>query len=205
MGLPQCRPERHPRGGNRRSIHVGRNPGPAPHATLDRTTNCSGLVSSWHITTLRATCRTADRQYVPTLHEFLTDARTYQATALVEVTTALTATLRTKFLARFSWTATTGQVRITSFDPRTLSYVHAATTIPLGLLVSAYVPSTTVSATGATAVLVRYASITASRVAEWHRAGLIVHSWTPNTAALWAQQRSFGVDGIITDLAALYR
>lgn len=53
-------------------------------------------------------------------------------------------------------------------------------------------------------LLQNFEEVTAARVLAWHRAGLLVMAWSPDTAAGWRAMRAAGVDAILTNDSKTY-
>lgn len=96
---------------------------------------------------------------------------------------------------------------LSSFQPVALAAAReAAPSLPRALLLTEWVPNAVALATdlGCVALVVQHAGLDAPRIAEGHRAGLRMLTYTVNeperAMALWAA----GLDGLITDRVDLF-
>ncbi|MGV9387010.1 glycerophosphodiester phosphodiesterase [Nonomuraea sp. NPDC003707] len=169
-------------------------------ATLDRTTNGSGLVATSSMARLR-TLRGGDGLAPPALAQVLDALRGRVDLVLIELKSvpddadarALTAVYH-RYRA-YDWTA------LTSFLPTALSRVSFLP-VAQGLLASTTPPPA--QAEHYDFVSVRYDQLSRSWVDSYHAAGVHVYAWTPNTPTAWRRLAGYGVDRIITDRSLSY-
>jgi glycerophosphoryl diester phosphodiesterase len=168
--------------------------------SLDRTTNCTGLVSSWTSAALREQCRVGV-QVIPTLDEVaeyaassgravapdLKDA-TMSSGDLAEVVRVI----RSHGLAGRTWVQSVYGSRFAALrqrEPRLRT-----------VLVSRGTPSPgVVSGMGAAAVATPVSALTIPRVRAYHAAGVRVWGWTARTTADLQMARAMRADAVVAD------
>ena len=169
--------------------------------TLNRTTNCSGLVSSWALADLQAQCRAGD-QPVPTLAEATAYAETLTSGIAPELKDAdISDEDIGKALTLIEDHGLADRVVVQSFNPGTLVRVHAQRPGLRTAYVSPQPPTmSAIRATEATTVAVRQDNLTAARVALYKEAGLRVWTYTALTQAHLAAARGKRVDAVVTNV-----
>jgi glycerophosphoryl diester phosphodiesterase len=174
--------------------------------TLDRTTNCSGPVSSWTSDDLRAQCRVG-AQVIPTFDE----AAEYAASVGRQIVPELKdARMSSADLERF-----VSVVRAHGLAGRTwVQSVFGSRFAPLrqleprlkAVLVSAGAPSiSTVRTLGVQAVATVLFQLTIPRVHAYHVAGVKVWGWTARNGYDLQLAKAMRADGVVTDIPATAR
>lgn len=174
--------------------------------TLDRTTNCTGAVSSWTFDDLRSQCRVG-AQMIPTFDE----VAEYAASVNRQIAPDLKdATMSSDDLARF-----VSVVRTHGLADRTwVQSVFGSRFAPLReleprlrmVLVSAGAPApSTLAALNVQAVATVLFQLTIPRVHAYHVVGVKVWGWTARSAGDLQLARSIRADGVVTDIPATAR
>ncbi len=172
--------------------------------TLERTTNCTGMVMEWTAAALRATCRAGD-QPIPTFTEVAQFAETERARIAPELKDpeVSDADLRTVFgiIERHHLEDLT---LLKSFTVPIVEQVHRLRPdLPL-MLTAVRPPSVAaVRATGAGTIAVRQDHLTATDVARYRNAGLKVWTYTALNKTELARARDLQVDAVCTDVPAV--
>ncbi len=169
--------------------------------TLDRTTNCSGLVISKTLAALRAGCK-VDGHAIPTFEEVAQFASSES--------TAISPELKMEELSDNDLAAIVATVRRYGLTERTyLQSFHEAhfprlRALEPGLtfvfLIKSPVAPATVKQFGATIAGLNLEGLTASTVVDFQRAGLKVWAYTALTTAGLKTSWNLRVNGVFTDL-----
>lgn len=163
-------------------------------ATVDRTTNGTGPVSSYTLAELRK-LRTDDGQYVPTLYEFLAD--TSGRKVFVELKVTPTPTQWREFNYRFTWMHARDRTVVLTGNKALIPHIRANGHVPgwideLGDRNPVDIPTTY--------YFKHHWSVTADRAAKWHAAGKKVFAWTPDRTEVWQRFKNYGtVAGVVTN------
>ncbi len=170
-------------------------------ATLNRTTNCAGLVASWTSADLRAQCRVGD-QPIPTLTEVAAYASTVPEPIAPELKNpTFTNEDIGRVLAILDHYDLTRRTFVQSFTSEVLKRVHAIRPGLTLVLASTNPPSVpAVKDAGATRVAVDMTRLTAPRVRLYKRNGLKVWTFTALNRAGLVTARSLGVSAVVTDI-----
>jgi glycerophosphoryl diester phosphodiesterase len=149
---------------------------------------------------------TDDGQHIPALHEIYVLAQKYRAHVLTELKVMPTAAQWTVLAAEIDGTIGRSGVTLVSFEPAiVLQEREHFPGVATGLLRGpGYVGPQRIHRYGGS-VLQSKGSITASRAATWHAAGLKVYAWTADKQADWARLSAWPVDVVITDKPFAYR
>jgi glycerophosphoryl diester phosphodiesterase len=178
--------------------------------TLDRTTDCTGRVSSWTAEDLRAQCRVGS-QVVPTFDEVAAYAASVGKPVAPELKDAsmspddlakVVSVINAHGLAGRSWVQSYYGSRFATLrklEPRLRM-----------VLVSGGSPAPrTVTGTGAVGVATPVATLTIPRVRAYRAAGVKVWAWTARTTAELQMSKAMRADAVVTDFPAnarsLYR
>jgi glycerophosphoryl diester phosphodiesterase len=170
-------------------------------ATLNRTTNCAGLVSSWTLADLRAQCRVGD-QPIPTLEEVAAYASSVPEPIAPELKNPTFSNEDiNRVLAILDHHDLTRRTFMQSFTSEVLQRVHAIRPGLTLVLASTNPPSVpAVKDAGATRVAVDMTRLTAPRVRLYKRNGLKVWTFTALDKAGLVTARSLGVTAVVTDI-----
>jgi glycerophosphoryl diester phosphodiesterase len=180
-------------------------------ASVDRTTNGTGLVDDLTLAELRTL--DAGSWYapefagiqVPLFEEFLDIlVRSPEVTALVELKDEWSADDVEKLLGGIYFRGVQDRIVFAAFSPHTATALQkAAPAIPRGILrrVLPVDPVEIAGRYGAIAIMTRASALEdrPDAVAEMHAAGLGVLLYTLNSEERWSEALSYGVDGIVTD------
>jgi glycerophosphoryl diester phosphodiesterase len=170
-------------------------------ATLDRTTNCSGQLTSWTLADLRSQCRVGG-QPIPTFAEVAAYAATVSESIAPELknTTFSDADI-TKVLDLIDQYGLAGRTYMQSFTPAVLGRVHALKPGLKLVLASTHPPSVRlVKGFGATRVAVQLENLNAGWVARYKRAGLKIWTFTALNRAGLVGARALRVTAVVTDI-----
>ncbi|MEU6782807.1 glycerophosphodiester phosphodiesterase [Nonomuraea angiospora] len=169
-------------------------------ATLNRSTNGSGLVATSTLARMR-TLHGGDGLAPPTLAQALGVLRGRADLVLIELKSVpdeadsqALAVIYHRYRP-YRWTA------LTSFLPSALTRVSF---LPVARGLVARTAPSPAQARHYAFVAVRHDRLSRSQVRGYHSAGVPVYAWTPNTPADWRRLAGYGVDGIITDQSAQY-
>jgi glycerophosphoryl diester phosphodiesterase len=143
---------------------------------------------------------TDDGQYVPTLREVYDLALRYRAQVLTELKVMPTAEQWTDVAAQVDATIGRSAVTLMSFERRiVLEGVRQVPGTHSALIHQAgYLSPEQIKQYGG-AFNKFHVSISESRAAEWHAAGVRLYAWTVNKEADWERLKDWPVDGVITD------
>ena len=183
-------------------------------ATLDRTTNCSGAVSSRTLAQL-ASCRT-DRGHQP-IATFDEVARYLASAPGVDLapelkdtgTTALTDAVD-RFVATLEDNGLAGRTYVQSFDPAVFPRVRALDAdLKLVWLSNSVLYVSAVKAKGVDVASVNMDALARQNVVVYHEHGVPIWTWTAQSRTDLERAWSLGVDSVGTDIpttaASLYR
>lgn len=180
--------------------------------TLDRTTDGRGLVKDHTFAELRSLDASGGRpgfagEQIPTLEEVLQLAASARLRVNVELKNSEVPYpgLEQKVLAAIDEAAMTEQVVLSTFSQESVRRLTEMTPIQVGLLFDINQllwvrPWRRAVELGATALHPPRRRTTPGLVRHAHADGLRVRVWTANDAQLVARLRSWGVDGIFTDV-----
>lgn len=179
-------------------------------ATVDRTTNGHGHVSSLTLAEVRALdagswfAPAYAGTPVPTYVEFLDLLASTSQRAIVELKGVWDAASVAQITAELAARDLERRVAIASFDARTLALAEGASDVAPRLLIVARLPDDVVQAAaeaGARGIIVNRKAVLAQPefVDAAHAAGLRVVVYTLNDDAQWDAVTALGVDGIVTD------
>jgi glycerophosphoryl diester phosphodiesterase len=173
---------------------------------LDRTTNCTGRVSSWTAADLRARCRVG-AQVIPTFDEVAEYAASVGKPIAPDLKDAamgpgdlakVVSVVQAHGLAGRTWVQSVYGSRFAALrqrEPRLRT-----------VLVSRGTPAPgTVTSIRAAAVAVPVSSLTIPRVHAYHAAGVRVWAWTARTAAELQMAKAMRADAVVTDVPASAR
>ncbi len=173
---------------------------------LDRTTNCTGRVSSWTAAELRAQCRVG-AQVVPTFDEVAEYAASVgkpiapdlkDATMSSADLAKVASVIRSHGLARRAWVQSVYGSRFEALrrlEPRLRM-----------ILVSRGTPSPrALTGMGASGVATPVSALTIPRVRAYHGASLRVWGWTARTAADIQMTKAMRADAVVADAPAAAR
>ncbi|GAA5203842.1 glycerophosphodiester phosphodiesterase [Microbacterium jejuense] len=179
-------------------------------ATVDRTTNGHGRLSSLTLAEVRALDAGGwfDPAYagtpVPTLTEFLDTLAGAKGRAIVELKGSWDAAALDAAIAEVAARGLESRIAFASFDARTLALAASGSGVLSRLLILKQLPADVVSAVaeaGARGVVVSRKAVLARPdiVDELHAAGARVVVYTLNRDTQWDAVTALGVDGIVTD------
>ena len=179
-------------------------------ATVDRTTNGHGRVSTLTLAEVKALDAGSwfDPAYagtpVPTFAEFLDVLAASGHRALIEMKGQWDAAAVEAAVAELTTRNLERRVAVSSFDARTLAMAGAASTVLPRLFILRQLPDDVVrAATEATVrglIIARRALLERPElVDELHAAGIRVVVYTLNSDTQWDAVTALGVDGIVTD------
>jgi glycerophosphoryl diester phosphodiesterase len=173
--------------------------------TVDRTTDGTGAVASltWEdVHELDA----GDGTHVPRLLGLTKLARRRGADLVVELKpVSVSREQMHRFLRVIRGSSLTGSTTVQSYHPGNLRLVHElAPKLATGLVTRRPVSTARATRFGSV-VLPTMQVVTRSRVRRWHRAGLVVYTWTANRPRQWRVLADAKVDAIITDRPVGYR
>jgi glycerophosphoryl diester phosphodiesterase len=184
-------------------------------ATLDRTTDCTGAVSSKTLAQL-ASCRTdRGKQPIPTFD----DVATYLATTsgvdlapeLKDVgTTALTDAELDRFVATIDDNGLASRTFVQSFDPAVFPRVRTRdAALRLVWLSNSVLYVSAIKARGVDVASVNMSALARQNVLVYHEQGVPIWTWTAQSRTDLERAWSLGVDSVGTDIpttaASLYR
>lgn len=180
-------------------------------ATVDRTTNGSGQVSSLTKAQVRALDAGSwfGRRYagvrIPTLRTVLDYGRTRGAYFLIELKTLPKPQQMDNFLNELRWLGMLNRVRVTSFDQGALLAVRAAQPGLATALIDGprYRSPSSVLQYGRT-YLVHHNSVTQQRMQRWSRAGIDVRPWTVDTRSGWRRMAYNRAGAVVTNRPQAY-
>lgn len=174
--------------------------------TLDRTTNCSGAVSSWTFDDLRSKCRVG-AQVIPTFDEVAQYAASVGKQIVPELKDArmsgddlakFVSVVQAHGLATRTWVQSVFGSRfapLRKLEPRLRM-----------VLVSAGAPAPSfLTALKVQAVATVLFQLTIPRVHAYHVAGVKVWGWTARSAADLQLAKAIRADGVVTDIPATAR
>ncbi len=171
--------------------------------TLDRTTNCTGPVSSKTLASLRSGCK-VDGHTIPTFDEVAKYAATESAAISPELKmeelsdadlASVVATIRAHGLSKRTYVQSFHEVHF----PK-LHALEPGLTFVFLIARAAPVAPATVKEFGATIAGLNLEGLTAATVAEYQRAGLKVWSYTALTTAELKTAWNLRVNGVFTDI-----
>jgi glycerophosphoryl diester phosphodiesterase len=173
-------------------------------ATVDRVSPLSGRVAD--LDASDGGIPTDDGQYVPALREAYAEAVAYDAFVLTELKVMPTEAQWRVLADEIDRSVGRDSVLLMSFARDVVQaareHVPSAAT---GLLHNAgYLHAEQIRPYG-DAFLKSYATLSASRAAEWRAAGLRLYAWTVDHEADWARMAALPVDDVITDRPIAYR
>lgn len=180
---------------------------------LERTTTGTGYIShrTWtYLTGLDAGdwfSPVYDAERVPTWYQALNTVRPFTADVLVEIKGNPTAIGIATFVQRITNLGMIDRVVVSAFNPVTLAAVHKqAPSLPLALLASPIHADPVAATQAAKAVyyMPEHSKLTADQVTTLHAAGVKVIPWVADTPAAWRRLTDLGVDGIVTNQAAVF-
>jgi len=179
--------------------------------TLKRTAGAEGRISSYTLAELRRldvgswfSSAFVDTR-IPTLSEFLAILAPSSKKAMIELKGDWTAEELEPVVSLLRRYAVTDRVILPSFSLDSLEALRDTAPEIAGALLTETLPDDIIPIAReleAVAVITTAEAITAApdSVARLHRYGLGVLVYTLNEETHWSQMRSYGVDGIITDL-----
>jgi glycerophosphoryl diester phosphodiesterase len=183
-------------------------------ATVDRTTNGTGYVSSmwlWQVNALDSGTWFSTGYTGTKVATLITGLRLIRVKAGVlaipELKTSPTSTQLGIIVKVIADAGMNGRVIVQSFSATDLNRFHAiAPTVPLALTTSAEPadPVAAVKAAHATYWLPAASNLTAEHLAAAQSAGIKVWPWTADTTVEWERLSTMGVDGVLTNRAAQY-
>jgi glycerophosphoryl diester phosphodiesterase len=179
--------------------------------TLDRTTDGLGAperltlrqikrldAGSWRSLKWRGT-------RVPTLREVLDDARRAKVRAIVELKRpGVTDRQLGVFFDVIRDAGMNDATTVESFSVANLAAARRKAPSMRTALISIPAADPQVALRFGKTLLQNFEQVTAARVLAWHRAGLLVMAWTPDTTAGWRAMRAAGVDAILTNDSKTY-
>ena len=170
-------------------------------ATLNRTTNCTGNLTSWNLDDLRAQCR-VDGQPIPTFAEVAAYAATVSEPIAPELKNQdFSEADIAKVVDLLDQYHLVDRTYVQSFEPAVLARVHDVRPALKTVLVSWTPPSVpAIRGTGSAQVAVDMANLTAPRVALYRRNGLKVWTFTALDQAGLAKARSLRVNALVTNI-----
>jgi len=180
-------------------------------STVDRTTNGKGNIRDLTYAQLKALDAgswfhpifTGTR--LPTLAEQLEDLATRGGNLLLEIKGSHSYNEVKDIIDLIKKYNMTKRVLVQSFDKPSLEHSYAiAPEIPIGLLCNVEDdPVSTCKKMHLAAYNPDFGSLTkrAEVIEQLHKIGVIIFTWTPDTATDWANMKKLGVDGIITNKA----
>lgn len=170
-------------------------------ARLDRTTNCTGLVSAWTLADLRAQCAVASKP-VPTLEEAAAYAASVTESVAPEIKDDdISDENLAQVLSVLQSYGLAGRTYLQSFSASVLARVHAVSPSLKKVLVSNTAPAiTTAEQVGATRVAVRMGNLSTGQVDAYQNHGLKVWTFTASDRAGLAEARAKGVNAVVTDI-----
>lgn len=168
--------------------------------SLDRTTNCSGAVSSWSLEALRAQC-TVSGQPIPTFDEAATFAAQVGKTIAPELKDGWASTTDVQSVAStISSHGLTGRTWAQSYYGSLLQTMRAQLPGVRTVLVSGGAPAPSiVKSVQADAVAAKLSSLTIPRVHAYHVAGISVWGYTARSTGEIQTARALVCDAVVTD------
>jgi glycerophosphoryl diester phosphodiesterase len=180
-------------------------------ASVDRTTNGTGLVADMSLAELRALDAGSwfSAKYVgtkvPTLYEVLRDGIAYRARYLVELKVRPTSDQLAAVLDRLDRLGMRTRVVVSSGHPEALADVRAAAPDLRTAIIDdpiAREPSSVLQY--GTAYVVSHRSVTPDRALSWRTSGIAVYSWTVDSRGGWLRMADEVVAGTITNRPVRY-
>jgi len=180
-------------------------------ATVDRTTNGKGKIRDLTYAELKALDAGSwfapifAGTRLPTLAEQLEDLQTRGGNLLLEIKGSHSYSEVKDIIDLIKKYNMTKRVLVQSFDRPSIQYSHQiAPEIPIGLLCNVEDdPVSTCKQMSLSAYNPDFGSLVKRPevVDQLHKIGVIIFTWTPDTAADWSTLKKLGVDGIITNKA----
>jgi glycerophosphoryl diester phosphodiesterase len=169
--------------------------------TLDRTTNCSGPVSSWSLAALQQMCRVGD-QPIPTFDEAVRYAASVGKPIAPELKPAsMDRSDLQQFLATLAAHDMTARSWVQSYYGSRLEALRQLAPGLRTVLVSAGAPPVaSVRAVHPDAVAASLAALTLPAVSAYHRAGVRVWGWTARDVAALETAHALDCDSVVTDI-----
>lgn len=174
-------------------------------ATLDRTTNGMGNVSSTTWATSSALMNDGQHLGDQTLGNLLALAASKGATLAIEPKVVPTAAQAAQVVALINAHGMHDRVLLDSFSTANLAPLKAVDpTLTYGLVSSTAVAPATAAAVGPI-LNVADSVLTQELVDDYHAAGLQVYAWTLDNPGQWAPHRNWGIDRMVTNQVKDYR
>lgn len=170
-------------------------------ATLDRTTNCSGAVTSWTLADLQAQCRVGD-QPIPTFDEVAAFAAQAGKQIAPEIKSG---TMTSEDLQQVADVLTAhglvSRTWLQSYYGSALTRMRQLLPTLHTVIVAGGAPSpSAVKALGANAVAANLSALTLPRVRAYHLAGINVWGWTARSSGEIEIARGLVVNAVVTDI-----
>jgi len=180
-------------------------------ATVDRTTNGKGKIRDLTYAQLKALDAGSwfhpifAGTRLPTLAEQLEDLSTHDGNLLLEIKGSHSYSEVKDIIDLIRKYNMTKRVLVQSFDRPSINYsFQIAPDIPIGLLCNVEDdPVSTAKQMHLAAYNPDFGSLSKRPevVDQLHKIGVIIFTWTPDTASDWATMKKLGVDGVITNKA----
>lgn len=174
-------------------------------ATIDRTTNGTGAVSSINIATTTVKMNDGTLLKDQTLNALLSQASVKGSTVAIEPKAGATSQQVGQVGLLLNTYGMRDRVLIDSFSTANLAPFKAAMPdLTYGLVSADPLPVATVAAVGPV-YNVGYTNLTQQWVDDYHAAGIRVHVWTLDQPNQWAPYRTWGIDRYVTNRPQAYR